>query len=160
MTIMGGSLLLSGFFQHETGSALGASLTNRFVPERKLTFRILVTRIEHFSFTRLSFNQLALAIRFGAGYSQSFPFDIFALRIITAGCKLPVAPVFDDQIFPTLRAFLVNGNVWNGNLARSRGGKFLGGLAFGIARASQELSKSPPLQSHGPAAVFANLFDL
>src|SRR5438034_5674043 len=157
---MDGPLLLSRFFQHETGPALRTGLGNGFVPERKLTFRILVTPIKDFSFTRLFFDQLALAIRFGAGYAQTFSFDVFALRIVTAGRKLSVAPVFDDKIFSALRAFLVSGNVRNGNLAGSRAGQPLGGLAFRIARASQKLAKSSPLQGHGLTAVLTDLFDL
>src|SRR5436309_1417114 len=156
---MDGPLLLSRFFQHETGPALRTGLGNGFVPERKLTFRILVTPIKDFSFTRLFFDQLALAIRFGAGYAQTFSFDVFALRIVTAGRKLSVAPVFDDKIFSALRAFLVSGNVRDGNLA-GRAGQPLGGLAFRIAGASQKLAKSSPLQGHGLAAVLTDLFDL
>ena len=92
---MEGPLLLGHFLQYKTGSALRARLVYGFVPEDKLTFRILATSIKQLSFTRLLFDQLAVAVRFGAGYSQGFLFDIFAFRIITAGRKLPVTPVFD-----------------------------------------------------------------
>ena len=102
------TLALGLAFEEKGSSTLRAGLGDRLVPEKILAFRITVTAVKHSTALRFPLDHFPLTA-LGAGDPCGLAQNVPALGITTAGNKLTVPPLFQDELLSAVVEVLSDG---------------------------------------------------
>src|SRR6185503_16388743 len=141
--------------QKERGVTLRTRLEHGLVPVNDVAVRILRTSIERLAPLRLLHDNLALTTRSRTRDADSLLLDVFALRIVRTGNKLPKPSDTLHQLRAINRTLFIERH-W-----RRRSDSSLPNLAdvatLGITRTAQEWTKASTLQLHRLPTQLARL---
>src|SRR5262245_48387207 len=137
----------------EGGSALGARLRDRSLPDHERARGIGRAAVEDTPAPAAPGHELTLAVGLGTGDAQGHRLGGLALRVAGAGDELSVAAVLDDHRLAARGTDLVGGLVRRALVAA----EVPGVAAIRIGGAGQELAEAAPALQEGLAAFGARL---